>query len=162
MTSTPWLSPVRILDSSLLGTAFAINSDYNASTPILTVTVGLENEHPEKRDDLNVGRCVFAFSGVWHEPDNSENVAYTIDCTMGITIAIPDSAFEEGFSKERKIRALNGNAVSLVYGKIRSFIEDLTSQSPIGRQIIPAIEPYALIQSLEDRNIESNYGGAKG
>lgn len=152
MTSTPWLSPVRIVDSSLLGTAFEINSEYHADAPILTVTVGVENEHPEKQGELNIGRCVFTFLGVWHEPDNRENVAYTINCTMGITVAIPDSAFEEGLSADRRIRIVDGNAVSLVYGKIRSFIEDLTSQSPIGRQIIPAIEPYTLLQSLEGLN----------
>lgn len=156
MTEASWFSPVRILDSTLLGTSFACNPEYNAAAPVLTMTVSLQNEHPEKKEDLNLGRCVFEFIGVWHETDNQENVAYTINCSMGITVAIPDSAFEEGFPMERKAHIVEANAVSLVYGKIRSFIEDLTAQSPIGRQIIPAIEPYALLKSLEEKQAEEN------
>ena len=156
MTETPWFSPVRILDSALLGTSFAYNPEYSAAAPVLTMTVTLQNEHPEKQEDLNLGRCVFGFIGVWHENDNQDNVAYTINCSMGITVAIPDRAFEEGFPTERKTRIVEANAVSLVYGKIRSFIEDLTVQSPIGKQIIPAIEPYALLKSLEEKQAEEN------
>lgn len=158
MSDSAWFSPVQILDSTLLGTSFAINAGYSANTPVLTMTVTLQNERPEKQNDLNLGRCVFGFIGVWHEPDNQENVAYTINCSMGITVAIPDGAFEDGFSEERKERVVDANAVSLVYGKIRSFIEDLTVQSPIGRQIIPAIEPYALLKTLEEKQAEECAG----
>lgn len=70
---------------------------------------------------------------------------------MGITVAIPDSAFEGDFPVDRINRIVNANAVSIVYGKIRSFIEDMTAQSSVGRQIIPAIEPYALLDSLEEK-----------
>jgi hypothetical protein len=66
-----------------------------------------------------------------------------------LTIGIPEDAFEEGLAEDRRIRIIDANALSLVYGKIRSFVEDLTSQSPVGRQTIPAIDPYALLQSLE-------------
>ena len=149
MTGTSWLSPVRLLDSALLGASFEINSDYSACVPVLTVTVGIEAEHPGQQDNLNLGKCIFAFSGVWHEAGRPENTAFTVGCTMGITIGIPEDAFEEGIAEDRRIRIIDANAVSLVYGKIRSFVEDLTSQSPVGRQTIPAIDPYALLQSLE-------------
>ena len=155
MSDTAWFSPVQIIDSALLGTSFTIVPGYSAEAPVLTMTVTLQNERPDKQNDLNLGRCVFGFIGVWHEADNQENVAYTINCSMGITVAIPDSAFEEGFPEERKTRVVEANAISLVYGKIRSFIEDLTAQSPIGRQIIPAIEPYALLRSLEEKQDEN-------
>lgn len=154
MNDTAWFSPVQILDSALLGASFTFNAEYSADTPVLTMTVTLQNEQPKKQGDLNIGRCVFSFVGVWHEPDNQLNVAYTINCTMGITVAIPDDAFGEGLSEDHKAHVVDANAVSLIYGKIRSFIEDLTVQSPIGKQIIPAIEPYALLKSLEEKQAE--------
>ena len=40
------------------------------------------------------------------------------------------------------------NAVSIAYGKIRSIIENMTAESAVGRQTIPAIDPYALVSSL--------------
>lgn len=158
MSDSAWFSPVQILDSALLGASFSMNAGYSADAPVLTMTVTLQTERPDKQGELNLGRCVFGFIGVWHEPDNQENSAYTINCSMGITVAIPDGAFEEGFSDERKARVVDANAVSLVYGKIRSFIEDLTVQSPVGRQTIPAIEPYALLRSLEEKQAEDRVG----
>ena len=156
MSDTAWFSPVQILDSALLGTSFTINAEYNGDAPVLTMTVTLQNERPDKQGEMNLGRCVFGFLGVWHEADNQENIAYTINCSMGITVAIPDNAFEDGCPEERKTCVVDANAVSLVYGKIRSFIEDLTVQSPVGRQTIPAIEPYALLRSLEEKQAKEN------
>lgn len=156
MTTSAWLSPVQIHDSALLGTSFAINSDYDSRTPVVTMTVSLQIEHPEKRGKLNLSKCVFGFMGVWHEPDDEDNVAFTIGCTMGLTASIPDDAFAGDFTAERINKTVDANAVSLVYAKIRSFIEDLTAQSPIGRQTIPAIEPYALLESLQE---QVDFGG---
>ncbi|MDO4806028.1 MAG: hypothetical protein Q4A07_02145 [Coriobacteriales bacterium] len=58
--------------------------------------------------------------------------------------------------EKRKAHVVDANAVSPVHGKIRSFIEDLTIQRPIRRQIMPAIEPYALLRSLEERREEEH------
>jgi len=154
MNEYTWFSPVKILDSALLETSLKIEAGYSADMPVLNMTVTLQKEYLAKQGELNLERCVFGFTGIWHEPDHQENVAYTISCSMGITIAIPDSAFEKDFPEERKARVIDANAVSLVYGKIRSFIEDLTVQSPIGKQIIPAIEPYALLSLFDEKQAE--------
>ena len=151
MTRGAWLSPVRLVNSTLLGTTVHIATEYDGGTPIVTMSLSLQTEHLEKRGVMNVYRCVFGFNGVWHEPDNIDNVAFTITCSMGITVAIPDSAFESDFPAERINRVVDASAVSLVYGKVRCFIEDMTAQSSVGRQVIPAIDPYALLDSLEEK-----------
>ena len=150
MTKNNWLSPVQLLDSSLLGSSFQLNLDYGGSSPIVSMTVSVQIEHPENTDGLNLARCVFVFDGKWHEQDNAENIAFTASCSMGNVVSIPDAAFSGDISPEQKRRIADANAVSLVYGKIRSFIEDLTAQSPVGRQTIPAIDPYALLDSFEN------------
>lgn len=150
MTASKWLSPVQLLNSTLLGTTFSVIDGYDAGTPVLTMTVSLQIEHPEKQEGLNLSRVVFGFHGDWHAPNDVKNVAFTIACSMGITVSIPDTAFAGDFPADRINRVVDANAVSLVYGKIRSFIEDLTAQSIIGKQTIPAIEPYALLDSLNE------------
>lgn len=150
MTTNAWLSPVQIHDSALLGTTFEVNNSYHSGTPIVTMTISVQTEHPEKQGGLNLTKCVLGFKGVWHDSENADEIAFTITCSMGITVSIPDSAFGEGFPVDRVNRIVDVNAVSLAYGKVRSFIEDMTAQSSIGRQTIPAIEPNALLESFEE------------
>lgn len=152
MIKGAWLSPVQLLDSALLKVNFDVKTEYSADTPVLSMTVSLQTEHLEKREGLFISRCVFEFSGTWHEPGEVNNIAFIIACSMGITVAIPESSFDADYPKDRINRVVDANAVSLVYGKIRSFIENMTSQSVVGRQIIPAIEPYALLESLGEQS----------
>lgn len=148
MRTGAWLSPVRIINTELLGIKLEIVSDNPISNPNLTITIGLHMEHAEKQDDLNLGKCALEFKGVWHEPDNSESVSFIVDCKVGITIGIQDSSFEEGYPVDRIGRYIDTNAVSLAYGQIRSHVEYITSQSPFGKQVIPAIDPISLLNSL--------------
>lgn len=150
MTKDEWLSPVRILNTELLGTRLEIIRNSDVASPTLSVSVSLRTEHLEKTEGVYAAKCIFEFGGVWHDPEDADIVAYRIECAMGITIAIPDSAFEEGFPVDKIWRFVDANAVSLVYGKIRSFIEDMTAQSSIGKQTIPAIEPIALLSALAE------------
>lgn len=148
MKTGAWLSPVRIINTELLGIRLEIVNGNLFANSELTITIGLQMEHPEKQDDLNLGKCALEFKGVWHEPGNSESVYFVVDCKVGMTIGIQDSSFEKGYPADRIGRYIDTNAVSLAYSQIRSHVEYITSQSPFGRQIIPAIDPISLLNSL--------------
>ena len=40
------------------------------------------------------------------------------------------------------------NTVSIAYGKIRAVVENITAESIVGKQTLPAIDPYGFVSSL--------------
>ena len=150
-----WLSPVQIWNTSILGTSVEINGEYIGATPTVTLNVNTNIENPRMEDGLELCKCVLGVRCLWHEPENADNYAYNATCTLGIAIGIPIDSFGEDVSLDDKNRVLELNALSIGYGKIRSFIEEITSQSSAGRLVIPAIEPFSLLESIaESKEIE--------
>ena len=52
-------------------------------------------------------------------------------------------------SFEELDRHLSANVVSMLYGVARTYLELLTSMSPVQRLTLPAIDPYAVVDSQE-------------
>ena len=62
-----------------------------------------------------------------------------------VTIAIPLKAIE-GLPEDRCLEYARANGISIAYGKIRSIIESITAESLVGKQTLPPIDPYALLE----------------
>lgn len=62
----------------------------------------------------------------------------------------------QGCSSEECQLHLSANAVSLAYEKIRSVIEMVTAESPVGKQILPTIAPYNFLEALKSKSVQND------
>lgn len=77
--------------------------------------------------------------------DGNGPEAMHANLTMNGVISITDRVKA---SEEEIMQSLLVNGVSLFYSSARSYVEILTSMSPMGRFTIPTIDPKAYVESL--------------
>lgn len=56
--------------------------------------------------------------------------------------------FDEGHDEDEKDQILCANIISLLYGEVRSHTMLMTSVSPAGKLILPAIDPWVLAERV--------------
>lgn len=146
MNEAQWVSPVQILDISLLGVSFEIDEEFSNEEVNLSFTINFSAGEFEYLD--NNFACKYIFEDIlsWKIKD-SERKAYNASCKVGIYISAPNESLKD-FDEEEKRQYLSANAVSLAYGKIRSTIESITAETPVGKQVLPTIAPYEFLSSL--------------
>lgn len=148
MTQTNWLSPVQLLDTKVLGLSLNIEEGFAGGETHFFLTMNSNLGLPEVHDGALTSKCVLEATGNWLQSANADaDPAFTASCKLGITVAIPEAALESIPEEDRKDFIL-ANSVSIAYGKIRAVIESITSESPVGRQTLPTIDPYALVKSM--------------
>lgn len=150
MSADSWLSPVQIVDSRILGLNLSVADGFAGGETHFFLTMNSSVAAPSVIEGSYVCRCSLEAVGEWSVDKEGTVPAFSASCKLGITIAVPEGALErvpEG-SRDRFVAA---NAVSIAYGKIRSMVEGMTSESIVGRQTIPAIDPYAFIDSVAQR-----------
>lgn len=144
--SLQWISPVRILDLTLLGISFNIDEEFTNEEIDLSFTVNFTaGEFDEQEESLS---CRYTLENIlkWNIK-GTDKEAFNASCKVGIYISVPKDVVSD-FSEEEKQQYLSANAVSLAYGKIRSEIESITAETPVGKQVLPAIAPYEFLASL--------------
>lgn len=148
MSEAQWISPVRIIDTTLLGVSFDIDEDFSNEEVDLSFTINFSSGEFEELELENEFACRYIFEIIltWKIKE-SRKKAYGASCKVGIYISIPNELLQD-FNKTKKRQYLSANAVSLAYGKIRSTIESITAETPVGKQIIPTIAPYEFLSSL--------------
>lgn len=147
MSTESWLSPVQIVNSRILGLNFSIADGFAGGETHFFLTMNSSIAAPSVIEGSYVCRCALEAVGEWSVDEGGATPAFSASCKLGITIAVPEDALgrvPEG-GRDRFVAA---NAVSIAYGKIRSVIEGMTSESIVGRQTLPAIDPYAFIDSV--------------
>ena len=115
------LSPVKILDSKVLGVEFK------------TIDEETEKSEPEDLLSTKYGR------------GSNVPIHFVVSAKVGVTIAIPLKAIGD-LSEARCLEYARANGISIAYGKIRSIIESITAESLVGKQTLPPIDPYALLE----------------
>lgn len=150
MSELQWISPVRIIDVSLLGVSFDIDEAYSNEKVDLSFTINFSSGEYEELENELACRYIFEDILTW-EIKESGNKAYGASCKVGIYISVPNESLRE-FDENEKKQYLSANAVSLAYGKIRSTLENITAETPIGKQILPTIAPYDFLASLKPTN----------
>lgn len=149
MTSGSWLSPIQIVDCSLLGARLDIDLGIECEGADLALTVNTAFEHSEGASDDLLCRSILEVFANWIDNRQaSKKTVFSASCKMGLLISMPASSFDMDITEEERHRFLEANSVSLAYGKIRAFVEDLTAQSTVGKQTLPAIDPLALLESI--------------
>lgn len=137
------LSPIQFSDSQLLHFSFDVRP-----------SLGIHNEErqPEKESELNTsishhyfnqnGRivCNLAFSLRWDVrlKDDPSKILANIECTMGVAAHCSENAADDRKMIEA---ALFTNAIAFIWARIRVYIENVSSESPVGKMTLPAIDP---------------------
>ena len=147
MSGGNWLSPVQIADSKVLGLNLTVADDFEGGVPRLSLTMNSSLEHPTVIDGKCACKCVLEAIGNWTVGEKDAKPAFSASCKLGIVITVSEAALEPLPENERDT-FVAANTVSIAYGKIRSAIESITAESVVGRQTIPAIDPYAFVDSL--------------
>ncbi len=147
MRNGNWLSPVQIVDSKVLGLNLSVADSFEGGETHFSLTMNSSLGDPTVVDGSYVCKCVLEAVGNWTVDEDGADPAFSASCKLGIAIAIPQTALGS-LSVDKRDEFVLANAVSIAYGKIRSVIENMTAESAVGRQTIPAIDPYALVSSL--------------
>lgn len=148
MSEVTWVSPVSILDSKILGVTFKMNEEAELSHARRSLTMSASIDAPSVTEGRLVGKCVLGASGDWFSGDEGGPPVFVASCEVGIVVAVDLEVVAE-LNDYEKAKYVSANALSLAYGKIRACIETITAESPVGRQTLPAIDPYALLESLQ-------------
>lgn len=140
------LSPVKILDSKVLGVEFkTINEETEKSEPedLLATKYGRGRSFIENE----CLRCEVILEAALDRVRKKSNVPihFVASAKVGVTIAIPLEAIGD-LSEARCLEYARANGISIAYGKIRSIIESITAESLVGKQTIPPIDPYMLLE----------------
>ena len=147
MSAGNWLSPVQIVDSKVLGLNLSIADGFEGGETHFSLTMNSSLGAPAVIDGNYACKCVLEAVGNWTVNEDSTDSAFSTSCKLAIVIAVPEGALESVPVGERDTFVV-ANTVSIAYGKIRSIIENMTAESIVGRQTIPAIDPYAFVDSL--------------
>ena len=140
------LSPVKILDSKVLGVEFkTINEETEKSGPedLLATKYGRGRSFIENE----CLRCEVILEAALDRVRKKSNVPihFVASAKVGVTIAIPLEAIGD-LSEARCLEYARANGISIAYGKIRSIIESITAESLVGKQTIPPIDTYMLLE----------------
>lgn len=140
------LSPVKILDSKVLGVEFkTINEETEKSGPedLLATKYGRGRSFIENE----CLRCEVILEAALDRVRKKSNVPihFVASAKVGVTIAIPLEAISD-LSEAKCLEYARANGISIAYGKIRSIIESITAESLVGKQTIPPIDPYMLLE----------------
>lgn len=140
------LSPVKILDSKVLGVEFkTIDEEKEKSEPedLLATKYGRGRSFIENE----CLRCEVILEAALDRVRKKSNVPihFVASAKVGVTIAIPLKAIGD-LSEARCLEYARANGISIAYGKIRSIIESITAETLVGKQTIPPIDPYALLE----------------
>ena len=140
------LSPVKILDSKVLGVEFkTINEETEKSGPedLLATKYGRGRSFIENE----CLRCEVILEAALDRVRKKSNVPihFVASAKVGVTIAIPLEAIGD-LSEAKCLEYARANGISIAYGKIRSIIESITAESLVGKQTIPPIDPYMLLE----------------
>ena len=135
------LSPVKILDSKVLGVEFkTINEETEKSGPedLLATKYGRGRSFIENE----CLRCEVILEAALDRVRKKSNVPihFVASAKVGVTIAIPLEAIGD-LSEARCLEYARANAISKAYGKIRSINESNTAESLEGKQTNPPIDP---------------------
>ena len=140
------LSPVKILDSKVLGVEFkTINEETEKSEPedLLATKYGRGRSFIENE----CLRCEVILEAALDRVRKKSNVPihFVASAKVGVTIAIPLEAIGD-LSEARCLEYARANGISIAYGKIRSIIESITAESLVGKQTIPPLDPDMLLE----------------
>lgn len=140
------LAPIKILDSKILGVEFKLFDAVEDKDDFenMFITKYKRGRSFIENDCL---RCEAVLEVVIkREYKKLESSTFFIaSCKVGITTATPLKSIEN-FSEAESEQITRANGISIAYGKIRSIIESITAESLVGKQTIPPIYPYALLE----------------
>lgn len=145
--ATEWISPIRIINEKLLGCEFKLDPLEDRTKDDLELGVQFNTEH-ELIEENHVCRIVLQVR-VQGESEETSPCAFSVFCSLGMTICINAACFEDESQDEIK-ECMDANALSLCFGKARSFLQEVASRSQLGPIVVPAINPFALVQAVKE------------
>ena len=147
-SETTWLSPIKIMDSSLLSLSFSTHPRCQDEDGALSFTLDVKFDEPEQGDEVVFCVGVVKFDGEMVEGDEGEAAsAFAISCALGIAVEVDNRVLRGPL--EDYAGQIKANALALAYGKIRAIVENITAQSMLGKQTIPAINAQAYFGQSE-------------
>lgn len=146
MSTKNLLAPIKILDSKILGVEFKLFDAVEDKEDFEQVFI-TRYKRGRSFIENDCLRCEAVLEVVIkREHKKLESSTFFIaSCKVGITTAAPLKSTED-FSEAESEQITRANGISIAYGKIRSVIESITAESLVGKQTIPPIYPYALLE----------------
>ena len=148
MSDGNWLSPVRLLDSLVLGLNLDINQEFDGEATGITITLNTSFDELDRSEEFVLCRGVVEAVQTVTDAIDADKVAFTVSCSLGILVGMPLAALVEDVDDAVLKPMLEMNAISLGYGKVRAVIEDITAQSILGRVTLPGLDPQAYMDLI--------------
>ncbi|WP_302936499.1 hypothetical protein [uncultured Senegalimassilia sp.] len=147
MSLNNWISPVEIVDSKVLGLNLTMADGFSGGETFLSITMNSSFAPPKLADGNRACKCVLEAVGNWSIDEGGLEPAFSASCKLGIVVSIPEASLSNVQESEREAFVM-ANTVSIAYGKIRAVVESITAESAMGKQTLPAIDPYGFVASL--------------
>lgn len=147
------LSPIQFIDSKLLHISFDDTSQkgllelqsepnvHNTEERYFALSVNRDLEYSEKAELLScMGSLQFKWDVRVSEDSDSPLIA-SVEGAMGAVATCPLNLGD----RELIEKTLAANTLSYIWAKLRTIVEQLSSQSTIGTLSLPAIDPLQLV-----------------
>lgn len=154
MSAPQWISPIQVTKLAILNIAFDTKDSYKSKEIDFNLALNIGKGTPVINESEY--RCNYILEVVpfWFDPKTKDE-AFSARCKIGIEVSSPIEILKD-FDEEHRDRFIAANAVSLAYGKIRAILESITAESPVGRQSIPTVNPYEVVESMEQADKSNN------
>lgn len=157
MSAGNWLSPVEIVDSKVLGLGLSVADGFSGGETYLSLTMNSSFASPKFSDGNRLCKCVLEAVGNWSVDEEGCEPAFSASCKLGMVVAIPEASLPAMQESEKEAFVM-ANTVSIAYGKTRAVVENITAESVVGKQTLPAIDPYGFVASLHASDDLENLG----
>lgn len=158
--STSFISPIQLTQAEIIKLSFEVKDD-KPIAPGANAKVSIAHEFNDtlEQPESNViaGACMLS---VQYEIEGSlGGEAFTSECSIwGVaTLRLLDdgSSVDDDYLSSAW-DMLHVNLVSFLYSSARSAIEMITNHSPVGKRILPAINPVVYLESATPGNGQDN------
>ena len=148
---TEILSPYQLLDVEIFESVVFVNVDMLEHPLSDDRPLTIQQQfilHNSNENDMVCEVQLFIDYKVYHEKikgsrKKSESV---VDLHVALR-GLVGVQFEDSVGEEEKNYLLQVNAISLLYAEARSHLVAVTALSPVGKVILPPINPYAFVES---------------
>lgn len=138
-----WLYPLKITDTRLDRVSFnVLDRARDDDAPTIRISVG---DRYEDGDRCSCDLMLYVEYECAHE-----GRPCVIDCDWFIAVEGMRGPYMDALTDEEKKRVVEANTISLAYGEVRAFVEEMTSRTAVGRITLPCIGPYQLLDSVNE------------
>ena len=141
-------SPVRIINTAVLGASFSIDDEAEEIGDFAALTISCTITDPDPNIPAPNCKRILDITCEWYENQESHRKTCEANCKLGIVVAY-EQALGYHLVQSEIDDYLNTQAIEIAYSKIRTYIEAMTAESPIGKFTLPVIDAGEYVRSIE-------------